>query len=213
MGRLRRTGMAAMVTVYGARSIAEPMIAGVVRMHGKVAGETAAGVAYSASDTRLLTWVQATASFGFAEAYHRYVAPLEAVEFDALYSEASPTSRLYGALQMPVSNAELHALFDSMRGRLEASPIIFEFLDIMRKTPVFPWPLLGLQRLLVRAAVDLIPDWTRTCLGLTASHGLRPHERSVVNLAGSLADRIVLPEGPAAQACLRLGLPIAHLYG
>ena len=31
--RLRRTGMAAMVTVYGARSVAQPMIAGVVRMH------------------------------------------------------------------------------------------------------------------------------------------------------------------------------------
>jgi hypothetical protein len=43
MGRLQRTGLAAMVTVYGARSIALPMIAGIVRMHAKVAGETADG--------------------------------------------------------------------------------------------------------------------------------------------------------------------------
>src|ERR1700677_5269925 len=42
--RLQRTGLAAMVTVYGARSIAEPMIARVVRMHARVAGETACGV-------------------------------------------------------------------------------------------------------------------------------------------------------------------------
>jgi uncharacterized protein (DUF2236 family) len=213
MGRLRRTGMAAMVTVYGARSIAAPMIAGVVRMHGKVAGHTSAGVAYSANDPRLLTWVQATASFGFAEAYSRYVAPLEALELDALCRDALPTSRLYGALQMPGSNAELHALVDSMRGYLEPSAVIFDFLDIMRATPVFPWPLLGMQRLLVRAAVDLIPDWIRACLGLTSSHGLRPHERSLVKLAGSLADRVVLSDSPAAQACVRLGLPIAHLYG
>src|SRR5271170_207905 len=80
MERLQRTGLAAMVTVYGARSIAEPMIAGVVRMHARVAGETPAGVAYSAGDADLLTWVQATATFGFAEAYSRYVDPLRPAE-------------------------------------------------------------------------------------------------------------------------------------
>src|SRR3982074_509481 len=76
MGRLQRTGLAAMVTVYGARSVAVPMIAGGVRMHAKVTGHTSAGVPYSAGDVHLLTWVQATASFGFAEAYSRYVDPL-----------------------------------------------------------------------------------------------------------------------------------------
>src|SRR5436190_14431421 len=38
--RLERTGLAAMVTVYGARSVAERMIAGVVALHGRVAGTT-----------------------------------------------------------------------------------------------------------------------------------------------------------------------------
>src|ERR1700692_3654052 len=64
--RLRRTGLAAMVTVYGARSTAAGMIAGVVRLHDKVIGETPAGEAYRANDVGLLTWVQATAGFGFA---------------------------------------------------------------------------------------------------------------------------------------------------
>jgi uncharacterized protein (DUF2236 family) len=36
--RLRRTGLAAMVTVYGARSTAEPMIARIRRIHEMVAG-------------------------------------------------------------------------------------------------------------------------------------------------------------------------------
>src|SRR5271155_2039394 len=39
MGRLQRTALAAMVTVYGARSIAEPMIARVVQRHSKVVGK------------------------------------------------------------------------------------------------------------------------------------------------------------------------------
>jgi uncharacterized protein (DUF2236 family) len=212
MGRLRRTGLAAMVTVYGARSIAEPMIAGVVRMHAKVVGATPAGIPYSANDAGLLAWVHATATFGFAEAYNRYVKPLGEAEFDALYREGTPASRLYGALGAPGSNAELHALFDSMRGRLEPSPVIFEFLQIMCETPAFPQPLLWMQRIFVRAAVEMIPDWIRECLGLTASFGLRPGERWIVGLAGNLSDRIVLSESPAAQSCLRLGLPLTHLY-
>lgn len=212
VGRLQRTGLAAMVTVYGARSVAEPMIAGVVRMHAKVAGETSAGLPYSANDARLLTWVHATAGFGFAEAYNRYVAPLSRVDFDALHREGALTSRLYGALAAPQSRAELQFLFDSMRGRLEPSPIVFEFLQIMHETAVFPAPLRWMQRMLVRAAVEIIPDWIRECLGLTASHGLRPRESWIIGLAAATSDRILLPESPAAQSCLRLGFPITYLY-
>ena len=212
MGRLQRTGLAAMVTVYGARSIAEPMIAGVVRMHAKVAGETPAGVPYSAGDAHLLNWVQATAAFGFAEAYSRYVNPLSEAEFDAAYREGALVLQLYGAFGAPRSDAEREALFDSMRGRLEPSPVIFQFLEIMRETPAFPRPFLWMQRLLVRAAVEMIPDWMRDCLGLTESYGLHPRERWMVRLAGALSDRIVLAQSPAAQACLRLGLPVTHLY-
>jgi uncharacterized protein (DUF2236 family) len=212
MRRLQRTGLAAMVTVYGARSIAEPMIARVVRMHARVAGETACGVPYSASNPRLLSWVQATAAFGFAEAYSRYVRPLTRKEFDLLYREGAPASKLYGATEAPMSNAELQSLFGSMRGRLTPSPIVFDFLQIMRATPGFPKPLCWMQGMLVRAAVELVPGWIRECLGLTRRFGLAPAERWIVELAGSLADRIILSASPAAQSCLRLGLPTMHLY-
>jgi uncharacterized protein (DUF2236 family) len=212
MGRLRRTGLAAMVTVYGARSVAEPMIAGIVRMHSKVRGVTPSGVPYHANDERLLTWVQATASFGFGEAYSRYVAPLSPGEFDALHREGAPASRLYGALDSPASAAELHALFDSMRNRLEPSDIVFEFLEIMSGTAAFPQPLRWMQRALVRAAVELIPEWIRGRLNLTAEYGLRPGERLLVRAAGALADRIVLPDSPPSLSCRRLGLPKTYLY-
>jgi len=212
LGRLRRTGLAAMVTVYGARSIAEPMIERIVRMHSRVAGETPHGRAYSANDPALLTWVHATAAFGFAEAYSRYVEPLTACEFDSLYREGAPTSRLYGAVDAPACRAALDALFDAMDDRLEYSPIVFRFLEIMRATPAFPSPFKWMQRLLVRAAVEMIPERTRVRLDLTEQHGLRRHERSIVELAGSFADRIVLKDGPAAQSCLRMGLPVTYLY-
>jgi uncharacterized protein (DUF2236 family) len=213
VGRLRRTGMAAMVTVYGARSMAEPMIDGVVRRHTKVTGETPAGEAFSASDTRLLNWVHATASFGFGEAYSRYVAPLSEHDFDRLYREGRCAARLYGATAAPSSRAEVHTLFDSMRERLEPSPIVFQFLQIMRVTQALPRPLHRLQPMLVRAAVDLIPDAIRLRLGLRAADGLRAWQRLLVRAAGAVSDRIVLPNGPPSQSCQRLGLPKAYLYG
>ncbi|HEY4165615.1 MAG TPA: oxygenase MpaB family protein, partial [Reyranella sp.] len=122
--RLERTGLAAMVTVYAARSVAEPMIAHVVRMHDEIEGVTPAGEPYRANDPKLLRWVQATAAYGFIEAYRRYARTLPPVEIDHAYAEGAPAAALYGAHGAPRSDAERQALFDSMRGRLEASPIL-----------------------------------------------------------------------------------------
>jgi len=52
--RLRRTGLAAMITVYAARSKAEATIARVRRMHDRIAGLTPTGKAYHANDPELL---------------------------------------------------------------------------------------------------------------------------------------------------------------
>ncbi len=212
LNRLKRTGLAAMISVYGARSVAEPMIARVVRMHAMVQGTTAAGIRYSANDPRLLTWVHATAAFGFAAAYHQYVQPLGLPNWDEYYREGAPVSRLYGAVDTPQSVAEMQALFESTHSRLALSPVIFEFLQIMRDIPAFPGPLRWMQPMLLRAAVELVPDGVRTALGLSDVHGLRRHERRLVKWAGACADRIVLPSSPAVQSCLRLGLPMNYLY-
>ncbi len=212
VGRLRRTGLAAMVTVYGARSTAEQMIAGVRLMHARVRGTTPTGEAYRANDARLLRWVHATAAFGFIEAYCRYVQPLPSEMRDRYYREGVPAARLYGALEVPRSHDDVQALFAAMHQRLEPSPIVFEFLDIMKRTPVFPGPLRPLQRLMVRAAVQATPAWIRERLGLGRSHGLRLGQGAIVRRAGAMADRIILPSSPAVQACRRLGLPDDHLY-
>jgi uncharacterized protein (DUF2236 family) len=210
--RLRRTGLAAMVTVYGARSAAESMIAGVRRMHARVRGVTPGGEAYSANDPELLNWVQATASFGFLQAYHTYVAALPLNERDRYYREGETGRVLYGVIDAPRSEAALQAYFLTMRPRLEPSPIIFEFLQIMRTAPILPPLLQPVQPLLVRAAVSLTPQWSREILGLGERQGLRAWEGAIVRQGGALADRIVLESSPAVQACLRLGLPASYLY-
>lgn len=133
--RLARTGLAAMVTVYGAKSVAEKMIAGVGRMHAHVGGVTPAGQAYQATDPELLDWVQATASFGFLQAYHSFVRPLSPADRDRFYAEAAPAARLYGARGAPTSEAILAQQLQAMRPKLGQSQIVFDFLNIMRRTP------------------------------------------------------------------------------
>ncbi len=209
--RLRRTGLAAMVTVYGARSVAEGMIRGVRRMHDRVRGNTPGGEAYFANDPELLNWVQATAAFGFLQAYHTYAAPLPLADRDRYYREGETVARLYGADNPPRSEAELQALLLAMRPHLEPSRIIFEFLHIMRTARILPPMLQPAQPLLVRAAVSLTPSWVREILGL-GDHGLRSWEGVLVRQGGALADRIILESSPAVQACLRLGLPANLLY-
>ncbi len=194
--RLRRTGLAAMVTIYGARSTAEAMIAGVRRMHGRVRGETPGGEPYHANDPELLNWVQATAAFGFLQAYHIYAVPLPLAERDRYYREGQTAAALYGATHPPRSEADLQALFLAMRPRLEPSPIIFEFLHIMRTTRILPPLLKPVQPLLVRAAVSLTPPWVRERLGLGIEDGLRAWEGALVRQGGALADRIILEFEP-----------------
>lgn len=213
LSRFRRTGLAAMITVYGARSIAEPMIARIVRVHSHVAGNTAAGIPYRANDPFLLTWVHATAAYAFAQAYCDFVEPLSPYEMDSFYREGGHAARLYGASHAPQSSVEWLRLVDSMKDRLEASSVIHQFLQIMRTIPVVPRPLAWLQPFLVRAAVDVIPGSIRDRLGLTDVYGLRRLGRWAVHRTAAIANRVVLRESPAAQSCSRLKLSSAYLYG
>jgi len=210
--RLQRTGLAAMVTVYAARSRAERMIAGVNRRHSAVTGRAEDGRAYAANDPELLDWVQATASYGFGEAYHRFVRPLSPAERDRAWAEATPTARLYGATGAPASHAAWQAQLQAMTPRLTPSPIVLEFLEIMRRAPVLPAPARPLQHLLVRAAVSLTPPEVARTLGLEDRLPLAPPERGAVRLLAQGADRLLLRNGPPAQACARVGLPADWLY-
>jgi uncharacterized protein (DUF2236 family) len=208
--RLRRTGLAAMVTIYGARGKAEAMIAGIRAMHDRVAGLTPAGKAYRANDPELLNWVQATAAYGFLQAYHSYVRPLSDLQRDRYYAEGTLAASLYGA-SAPTSEAAVKIQFEAMSNRLERSDILFEFLAIMQSAPILPLPLRPVQPLLIRAAVDLTPHWLRSIVGLT-DHSLNTWETGVVRQIGAFADRVVLETNPAVQACRRMRLPADYLY-
>ena len=212
VARMKRTGLAAMATVYGARSQAASLIATVNKMHGKIKGVTPGGVPYRADDPDLLNWVQATASFGFIEAYSDYVCPLSDGERDQFYREGGTAAALYGATGAPRSLAEQKALFATMQSKFEPSDIVFEFRELMRQAAAFPPPAHFIQRPFIRAAIDLVRQEIRDVLGLDQRYGLRPFERPVIKRMGKRADRLALVSSPPALACVRLGLPADYLY-
>ncbi|MEK6231156.1 MAG: oxygenase MpaB family protein [Luteolibacter sp.] len=209
--RMRRTGLAAMATVYAARSVSEGMIEGVGRMHGRISGTTPDGQAYRADDPELLRWVHATALFGFMEAYHHYVTPLSQEERDAFIAEGVSAARLYGATDPPTSESEMRKLFEQMEPGLEKSEIIDEFLQIMGGLSLFPRPLRPVNRWLLAAAVGLLPESITERLGLEQRARLPGPIRAILRWTGAAVNRLHLKSAPATQACLRLGLPAEYL--
>lgn len=210
--RIQRTGFAAMITVYGARSEAETLIARVRGIHASIRGTTPDGQAYRADDPHLLAWVHATASFGFLEAYKAYVHRLSAEECDRYFADGSTSAHLYGAEDTPATQAEMTALFEKMTGMLEPSPVLPEFLDIMERTPMLPYPLDRMQGRLVKAAVAILPASLQEQLGLQERWRLSGWERHVIARMGLLADRLMVRSSPAVQACRRMGLPDDYLH-
>ncbi|MDP5278919.1 oxygenase MpaB family protein [Sphingomonas sp. DG1-23] len=208
--RMRRTGLAAMITVYGARSRFEALAGRVNRMHARVRGETDDGRPYVASDPELLLWVQATASWAFLEAYRCYAVPLGQAERDLFYAEAKAGAALYGVEAPPANEAEMAALMARMRPQLEPSPAIDELIAILRSADILPRALRPLQRLGVRAAIDLLPAAMRGQLGL-AGYRFGRRERALLKLLARGAGRFELPSSPARQAAARLAR--ARTYG
>ena len=210
--RLKRTGLAAMVTVYAPASTAEAMIAGIRRRHARVTGTADDGQPYNANDQVLLDWVQATAGYGFTEAFHRFVRPLTPPERDRSWSDAYPTAIHYGAVGAPKSEAEWQAQLVAMIPHLTPSPIVLEFLDIMRKADAFPAYARPVQHLLIRAAIDMVPAQVAEIVGLKPADGLASWQRPLVKALAQGAERFPLTKSPAGQACVRMGLPADWLW-
>lgn len=212
IGRSKRTGMAAMIGVYGPESAARRVIRGITNMHAKVSGETPSGEAYRALDPDLLDWVSATAAYGFLTAYDRFVARLSEADKERYFREGTTVARLYGVTRSPTSQADFLAMLKRLEPRFEPHPIVREFLAIIQSGKAAPGTPRFLHRALARAAVSLLPPSVRARLELGPEFDLKRRDRLALSLAGLLAERRMDPKSPPCQASLRLGLPVDFLY-
>ena len=200
--RMRRTGLGAMITVFGPVSLVQSYTARVNAIHAQVTGVTETGEAYRADDPELLRWVQATAAFGFLEAYATYVRPVSAVERNAFYAEAVAGARCFGVTEPPSSEADCLALFEAMAPQLGPSAVLDEFLAIVRSAAILPWAARPLQPLIVRAAIALLPSEIAACIGLRSS--LSGAERLLLRSLARVAGRVEVRQAPWAQAARRV---------
>jgi uncharacterized protein (DUF2236 family) len=212
IGRSKRTGIAAMVGVYGPQAAARRVIQGVTNMHARVSGDTPKGEAYRALDPELLDWVSATAAYGFLNAYDRFVTPLSEAEKTRFYLEAHPIARLYGVRYSPNSQADFMKMMERLAPRFEPHPIVEEFLEIIQSGKAAPAAPKILHRALARASVSLLPPIVRRKLALGRDYDLTLTDGLALKAAGKLADRIAIKSSPPCQASVRLGLPYDFLY-
>jgi len=207
IGRSQRTGMAAMVGVYGPQKLARQVIGGVNRMHAKVAGTTPGGEAYKALDPELLDWVSATAQYGFLTAYDRFVEPLTEAEKHEYWTGGEEVAKLYGVTEIPRSEADFMAMMERLLPRFESHQINTDFLEIVASGKARPEIPGFVHRAMARAAVSILPQVVREKLELGREWNLSYPERLLVKFSGRAANRKIDPESPAYQAATRLGLP------
>lgn len=212
IGRSKRTGIAAMVGVYGPESAARRVIAGVTNMHARVGGQTPKGEAYQALDTELLDWVAATAAFGFLNAYDRFVSPVSEADKSRFYTEGAKVTRLYGVKRSPISSADFLDMMDGLKDRFEPHPIVNEFLAIIQSGRAAPAVPKFLHRALARASVSILPPLIRERLELGKEFDLTTTDRMMLKTVGRLAENVPVKSSPACQASVRLGLPWKFPY-
>lgn len=203
VGRLNRTGQAAMVTAFAPVAEVERMTAAVNARHGTVAGVTPGGEPYRADDPELLLWVQTTAAWSFLAAWQRLGGRPTQAERDRYYADGCEGARLFGVVDPCGSEAQADALLADWTGRLTPSPILHELLAILHAAPILPRALRPLQRAGLRLAVDLLPAEVSGRLRLGRWGGAGAGE-GVLRALASVADRVELPGTPVALARARV---------
>jgi len=209
VGRLRRTTNFIAGTTYASAAQAGELIERVRRIHLQVAGRLPDGRAYSASDPDLLTWVHVTEAYGFLQGCRHYGRDMPDAVADRYYDEARRVAEALGARDVPASQAQVAAYFESVRPQLRVDARSREVLAILAAIRL-PVPLPGLSRgLFLGAGAALLPDWVGRMLG-----DARPaRDAASAALMRRMAPlfRLALDDGPAARACRRVGLPASAL--
>ena len=167
LGRLRRTARFIAVTTYGHRDKAEAAIAKVKAIHEQVSGTLPDGNEYRATDPHLLAWVHVAGAVNFLDAWRRYAEPrMRRADQDAYFAETGEVARLLGADPVPGTKAEADRLVREFRAELRSDRRTRAFRDLVLKAPVKSVAEAPVQKLLMNAAVDLMPGFARNMHGL-----------------------------------------------
>lgn len=167
LGRLRRTARFIATTTYASAPDAEAAIARVRAIHDRIGGTLPDGTPYRAADPALLAWVHVTEVSSFLDAWVRYADPdMPLARQDQYVAEMARIGTALGAAPVPRTRAEAAALIAATRPALrcdDRTRQVARFLLTQRARHALAEPV---QRLTMRAAIDLLPNWARRLHGL-----------------------------------------------
>ncbi|WP_460418104.1 oxygenase MpaB family protein [Pseudomonas sp. microsymbiont 2] len=206
LGRLRRTSQFISGTTFGSTRDAEWLIDKVRTIHLQVVGTAPDGRPYAASDPDLLTWVHVAEVSSFLAAHLRYRNPaLPRASQDAYYAEIALIAERLGARDVPRSCDAVEDYLRRMRPQLQCDSRSLEVVDILLKAPAPSRLAEPVGKLMLKAGIDLLPDWASDMLGLHQG----PLARHMIRLGlGRTAPvlRWAMRNGSAHRARRRMGI-------
>lgn len=165
-GRLRRTSRFIAVTSFGHGDEADKAISRVNSIHSRVKGTLPDGTPYSAQDPATLAWVHVTEAISFLKAYTTYVRPdMPAAEQDEYFCQFALIARKLHCDPVPETREEAQEIFRAMRSELQAGLEAREIARLITSSRG-PGAVRAVQPALSAAAIDLLPPFARTMLGL-----------------------------------------------
>ena len=176
--RLRGTAKFIATTTYADRPLAEALIAKVNGLHAKVKGTLPDGTPYSALEAELLAWVHVTEAWSFLASWKRYGEPgISAADQDAYFAEMERIALALGADPIPRSLGAAEALIEQMRPQLRADERSHEVSRLVMTQKVGGASTAAASKVLMAAAIDLLPDWARRMHGFDDLGARRPAVR------------------------------------
>ncbi|HFZ8993466.1 TPA: oxygenase MpaB family protein [Citrobacter freundii] len=207
-GRLRRTSQFISATTFGTTVDAERLIEKVKSIHNKVNGTDRDGTPYSANDPDLLTWVHVAECRSFMAAHLRYRRTVVTPERQAqYYREAATIAERLGARNVPATPQDIEDYLAMMRPRLRVDERTHEVARILMATRLPGTLARPAGHIMMKAGIDLLPDWAQHQLGLQPGPLERQFIRRSIGVIGTVL-RASVRNGAWHCAMRRMGQPL-----
>ena len=189
LGRLRRTAKFIAVTTYDHASAGQAAIDKVNRIHAKLKGTLPDGTPYRVTDPHLLTWVHATETLSFLNAWVRHAEPdMSQADQDQYFAEMAQIAEGLGADPIPRSRSETLALIDSYRPELRVDARTREVADMVMSQRVGAVFMDTAAGFIMQAGYDLQPDWARQMHGRPLRRIVTPVTQTGASVMARLID-------------------------
>jgi uncharacterized protein (DUF2236 family) len=166
LGRFRRTARFVSATTFAPKEQALAEIAKVNRIHMHIRGMSQQGVAYDATDPKLLTWVHAAEVSSFLRSYMVYSGDkLSHGEQDRYFAETAEIAKALGAVDVPVTRRVMEDYLEGMRAHLLFGERTRTVRDAVHSAPAPNWAASAMRWPYLTAGFSILPPFARKMYG------------------------------------------------